>query len=83
MVKEIHKDPDAVKNVYLSEGTLFLRKKLEAPGPEEEEKIKFPDPPTLEKERMIPRRTEGKDKKSRNPRPKWWSQMYDRKTKYL
>jgi hypothetical protein len=40
----IHREPDDVKNVYLTEGTLFLRKKLEAPGPEEREEKKYPEP---------------------------------------
>ena len=43
----IHREPDDVKNVYLTEGTLFLRKKLEAPGPEEKEEKKYSEPPDL------------------------------------
>ena len=42
---KIFREPDEVKNIYLTEGTLFLKKKLEAPGPEEEEKRTFPEPP--------------------------------------
>ena len=43
----IFREPDDVKKVYLADGTLFLRKKLEAPGPEEEAKRTFPEPPDL------------------------------------
>jgi len=56
---------------------------LETPGPEEEEQKTYPDPPTLEKEREIHGKTEEQKSKPRNLRPRWWSQMYDRKTKNI
>jgi hypothetical protein len=42
---KIYRKPEKVKSLYLTEGTLFLRKKLEPPGPEEKEKRTFPEPP--------------------------------------
>ena len=45
---KIYREPNEVKNVYLTEGTLFLRKKIEAPGPDEEE-AKYQGPPDLKK----------------------------------
>ena len=47
---KIFRSAEEVKNIYLKEGTLFLKKKLEAPGPEEE-KREYEKPPNLEEKR--------------------------------
>jgi len=78
----IFREPNEVKNIYLTDGTLFLRKKLEAPGPEEEAKRTFAEPPDIRKR---PATSEAKETRpnSRTARPKWWNQMYDRSAKNI
>ena len=79
---KIHRAPEDVKNIYLTEGTLFLKKKLKPPGPEGKDERKYPEPPDLSKERG----TEEKETKNNilgNQRPKWWNQAYDRKAKNI
>ena len=75
----IFREPNEVKNTYLTEGTLFLRKKLAAPGPEEEKKRTYDEPPDLKK-RVT---EEGTASPSRSGRPKWWNGMYNRSAKNL
>ena len=41
------KDPKKVKEIYLKEGTIFLKKKLQPPGPEEETEAKYEPTPSL------------------------------------
>ena len=41
------KDPKKVKEIYLKEGTIFLKKKLQPPGPEEEKEAKYEPTPSL------------------------------------
>jgi hypothetical protein len=78
----IHREPDDVKNVYLTEGTLFLRKKLEAPGPEVKQEKKYPEPPDL-KLRKEHDETKEERAKLENSSPKWWNLMYNRKSRNI
>ena len=46
---KIHRAPEDVKNIYLTERTLFLKKKLEPPGSEGKDERKYPEPPDYRK----------------------------------
>ena len=46
--EEKSRDPERVKEIYLKEGTLFLRKKLLAPGPRRKVKESTSPLPILE-----------------------------------
>jgi hypothetical protein len=41
------RDPKRVKEIYLKEGTIFLKKKLGPPGPKEETEGKYESAPSL------------------------------------
>ena len=66
---KIYKDPDTVKKVYLTEGTLFLRKKLEAPGPEERKKRAIPIPQTQKRKEKLMLKRRNKITNQETPSP--------------
>jgi len=81
---KIAREPNEVKNIYLTDGTLFLRKKLEAPGPEEEAKRTFAEPPDLKKRSPTHEAKEAKESpRNSNSRPNWWNKMYSRSAKNI
>ena len=64
-----------------------MRKKLEAPGPEEEAKRTFAEPPDLKKRSPTHEAKEAKEAKeaprNSNSRPNWWNKMYNRSAKNI
>src|SRR6185503_8968571 len=68
-------DPDAVKKLYIQEGSAFLRNKLPLPDPFEEKEEIYPEPVPLLQER----------KHTKCPLnrklPRWWTKMYNRQAK--
>ena len=76
---QIFREPTEVKRTYLTEGTLFIRKRLDPPDSEEEDK-KFEKPLDF-KERKKEVRLEEKTGQKRSPRPKWWDRLYNRNAK--
>ena len=73
------RDPKKVKEIYLKEGTIFLRKKLQPPGPEEEIEAKYEPAPSLSpREDYVHTLSSGKDKI-----PQWWKKMYNRNAKRI
>ena len=72
---------EEAKNIYLKEGTFFLKKKLEAPGPEEE-KREYEKPPNLE-EKRDKKENENQNDGSKTPIPQWWKRIYNRNAKNI
>src|SRR6185503_5078639 len=68
--------PEEVKDIYLQEGTVHLRRKLEIPETSEEE-IKISDIPKTEMHSMP------SPAKKNWSRPHWWSSMYNRDAKAI
>ena len=67
-------DPREVKDIYLREGAVFLKNKIECPSScKEDEKAPEP-PPSL-------RLRKEKSGKPRTTLPKWWGEMYSRDAK--
>jgi hypothetical protein len=72
--------PEKVKEIYLREGTLFLKEKINAPGPDEgKEHPRYQEPPDLEKRAPEDHNPTRKNRST----PKWWKTMYNRKAKNI